>query len=297
MGNVIELAYKRTPAFPQESSLYFPVYEVPLAMLGKQNFHRVTGHKALARAGVNDEPLLLAIVQDTYKTVQNKELFQAVEAQFEAGLGGSAAHELNGVQVKDKMSYDGAVCLREYVFPNMRCDININSTVAFRCIVVNGFGGSAVKLYVGAIDFFCTNGMVRGQFDHAVKRHTKNLEISGLADRVRRSIDVFYKDADMYKQWAGRMLSADDVEYFFTHSGLSERLQEKLKRQYLIETQSHSNTVWALYSAMTYYATHDEGEFALRKTDNNHAASTLLRREESVMKLIASPAWNNVVAA
>lgn len=293
--------YDRTPIFPQESSLYFPVYEVPLAMCGNKNFHRLDGYKALARADEDGKPIGLAVVGENYKVVQNKDLFQAIEHEFEAAIGdfrldGVVPDPLEGVKVYDKMSYNGAICLREYIFPNMRCRINDKSDIAFRTIVVNGFGGSSVKLYTGAIDFFCTNGMVRGQFDHTVLRHSKNLEIKGIADRVKRSIDVFYKDADMYRAWASKSVRDADAMQFFENIGMSERLREKMMRQFLIEVKSHGPTIWALYSAMTYYATHDEGEFALRKTDNNHAASTLLKREESVKKWIEHEAWQQIAA-
>lgn len=300
--------YDRTSSpFPQESNLYFPVYDVPLAMTGKGNFHKVDGYKALARADEDNKPALLAIVGSTYKTVQNRELFQAIENEFTIALDSTALLANEGsrwyddIRVTDKMSYNGAMCLREYVFPNMRYKINDKSEIAFRTIVVNGFGGSSVKLYTGAIDFFCTNGMVRGQFDHTVMRHSKNLEIKGIADRVRRSIDVFYKDAERYRMWAktGCMTEEDacnEAKEFFLIVGASERLTEKLLRQFRIEAQTHDWTIWALYSAMTYYATHDEGEFALRKTDNNHAASTMLHREETVRKWIDHDSWQSIAA-
>lgn len=295
-------AYERTATpFPKHSGLYFNVQEGPVAFHHPQGTKGYDDYKVLYRYD-DKVPVPLAVVGKNYKVVQNEELFRAIEHEFIGGFASwemmhpSDVHPLEGVRVSDKMSYNGAMCLREYVFPNMRCRINDKSEIAFRTIVVNGFGGTSVKLYTGAIDFFCTNGMVRGQFDHAVMRHTNGLSIKGIADRVHRSIDVFFKDAELYRGWAKKTITKLDATAFFKSLGMSERMAEKLTRQYLIECQTHGQTVWALYSAMTYYATHNEGEFKLRETGANHAASTMLHREESVKKWIEHDAWQTMVA-
>jgi len=281
--------------FPQESELYFTAVERPLAWQHKDGVSHfpVGTHKMLLRADAQRIPIQLAVVGQGYQVVQNQDLFQSIEEQF---MRAFSSQELTSVRVNDSMSYGGRVCLREYQFPNVRCDIGGGvSEIAFRTIVKNGFGGSSIVLYTGAIDFFCTNGMISGQYDCMYARHTKGLRISDITDRVRRSIDVFYKQADIWRGWQGKRITYEEVQQFFEDK-FSGRLALKLYRQYLIEEQVHGPTVWALYSAMTYYSSHNEGEFVARNTGTDHAAVTMLKREEQVQRTIASNAWSALAA-
>ena len=57
------------------------------------------------------------------------------------------------------------------------------------------------------------------------------------------------------------------------------------------ETPNHGNTVWAVYSALTYFASHDSGDFSVRDTGNDHANATLIKREEDVADWVKSAPW------
>ncbi len=291
--------------FPQESELYFTAVERDLYWRRdvkvydvNREFSVVPTHKMLLRrlddsTQIADRMVQLAIVGSGYQLVQNQALFQSIEEQFMRAFD---ANELADVRVKDSMSYGGRVCLREYQFPNVRCDIGGGvSDIAFRTIVKNGFGGSSIVLYTGAIDFFCTNGMIGGQFDCMYARHTKGLQITDVTDRVRRSIDVFYKQADIWRGWRNQLVSEQQAKEFFEDM-FSDRLAIKLYRQFLIDRQIHGHNMWALYSAMTYYASHDEGQFETRNTGVDHSAVTLLKREEQVQRTVASDAWSALAA-
>ena len=86
-----------------------------------------------------------------------------------------------------------------------------------------------------------------------VKRHTKRLQIPNLQSKLRKSIDIFYKQADQWRHWVGKVISDEDAEECFkAMPNISERRVQQLMRQFAIECQSHGRTVWALYSAATY---------------------------------------------
>ena len=116
-----------------------------------------------------------------------------------------------------------------------------------------------------------------------VKRHTSGLTVPRLTDKLRNSIDIFYKQADQWKDWVGKEINNDQAkECFEAMPNISERRVQQLMRQFTIECQSHGRTVWALYSAATYYATSDAGQFAVRETGTDHKATTLMNREQQV---------------
>ena len=207
--------------------------------------------------------------------------------------------ELSGVSRRDSISYMGGTSIRDYIFPNIRADIESRrSDIAFRAIVINGYdGSSSFKFYHGAIDFFCTNGMVTGSYDMIIKRHTAGLTVPKLTDKLRTSIDIFYKQAEQWSQWVGKVISDESAEECFKAlPNCSERLLAKLMRQFLIECQSHGRTVWALYSAATYYATSNDGEFKTRETAQDHTATTLMNREQQVRSWLNTEEFQQIAA-
>lgn len=250
-------------------------------------------HKVLCRKQGNAYNQL-AVVGRGYKIVQNAELFDAINKQFARVL---SERDVEGMTVHDTAAYNGRDCIREYRFPSMKCaPIGDVSDVAFRAVVINGFGGSSVQLISGALDYFCTNGMRHGEFDTSYHKHTKGLQIGDVTDRLKFSIELFYKSADIYGKWFKKNITNDQAHDFFKEVATSERLADKLMHQYLVEKHIRGSNVWALYSAMTYYASHDEGEFKMRDTGTNHQPMTMQKRGRQVNQWIANDAFEQLVA-
>ena len=275
-------------AFSDDSELYFDVWERPAFFQGKDigNYYADTGHKHIVRM-YNGEPTSIGLVGKNYKLLKNKTLAEGVEDTFMEVL---SPEELKDVTRKDRVSHMGGTSLRDYIFPNITADIGSGkSSIAFRAIIINGYdGSSSFKFYHGAIDFFCTNGMVTGSYDMIVKRHTAGLTVPKLTDRLRNSIDIFYKQSEQWSKWVGKEICDEDAEECFkAMPNISERRVQQLMRQFRIECQSHDRTVWALYSAATFYASSDHGEFSIRETNSDHKANTLMNRENQVR------AWQN----
>jgi hypothetical protein len=294
--NIINLNTEPINPFDPESELYFKVWERPAYYKGKDDiYYEDPGHKHIVRLW-EDNPVSIGLVGRNYKLLENKKLYEGIEDTFIQEL---TKEELGGVQRRDSISYMGGTSIRDYIFPNISVDIESKqSDVAFRAIVVNGYdGSSSFKFYHGAIDFFCTNGMVSGLYDMTVKRHTSGLQIPKLTDKLRNSIDVFYKQAEQWSKWVGKEISDEDAEECFkAMPNVSERRVQQLMRQFAIECNSHGRTVWALYSAATFYATSDRGDFSVRDTDNDHRASTLLNREQQVRSWLNTDEFEKIAA-
>lgn len=295
MNNVVPLhSRSKINPFPQQSKLYFDVYERPLQFVGSTDAYDVQSHKAIVRM-IDDKPKAIGIVGAKYNMIKTKEVCQSVEEVFMQKM---TQDELDGCTVKDEIAYSGGTCIRQYVFPKVQTQVNDNSTVGFRVVIVNGYdGSSSFKLYAGAIDFFCSNGMVTGSFDLTVKKHTSGFQIPALVERVRQNIDIFYKQAEQWKHWAGRTITEQEARTVYEQMpNVSPRRVEQLMRQFFIECKTHGSTVWALYSAATYYATHNEGEFALRQTSLDHAAVTMLNREQQVRSWVSGESFARLVS-
>lgn len=191
-----------------QSPLMFTAYERPLWYEGKTgNKFSNTGHKALVRM-IDDKPHCLNVVRETYKVVQNDELFAAIHDGLSSGLSHS---EIASAQIKDKISYGGSICFREYIFPDIAVESPERDKIAFRIVVQNGFGTGAIKLLAGAIDFFCTNGLVIGEYTTTYAKHTKGLQIGRFTTAVRGSVDMFWKQKDFYGDLAGRKVLDNEL--------------------------------------------------------------------------------------
>lgn len=308
MSEVIVLHPGKPEAFSPESELYFDVWERPAFFAGESkrvdwsdrvvetpNYYEDKEHKHIVRLW-KDNPISIGLVGKNYKLLRNRELCEGIEDTFMDTL---TKEELKDVTRRDNISYMGSTSIRDYIFPNIRTDIGSKrSDIAFRAIIINGYDGtSSFKFYHGAIDFFCTNGMVTGSYDMIVKRHTSGLTIPKLTDKLRQSIDIFFKQADQWRKWVGKEICDEDAETCFqAMPGISDRRVQQLMRQFRIEVQSHGRTVWGLYSAATFFASSDSGEFAIRDTRSDHRASTLMNREQQVRAWLSTNEFEKIAA-
>ena len=142
-----------TPA----SSILFPVAERAIGWRMKDGtYGPVKTHKAIIRTTPDGNAAhVLNIVGQSYKLVHNHELFTHVEQCITDQV---LPTDLEDVQVQDSVSGWGRMCYRQYVFPRIKRSLggSTRSDIAFRMIVQNGYGGSALRIHAGAIEFWCS---------------------------------------------------------------------------------------------------------------------------------------------
>ena len=280
------------------SKIMFPVVERQVHWMTKHGQHiEAPGHKAIVRVHPSDNNTshLLNIVGRGYQLVHNRELMASVES---AMMDNIEPDMLKDVRVTDRVAGFGKLCFREYVFPNIRCALqrSTRSDIAFRAIVQNGYGGSALRIHAGAIDFFCTNGMVSGEFNAAYHRHTSGLVVENLSNTITKALETFASEQVKWKRWADTPVKHEAAMELLKSIATSPRLYENLSNQYMHEMDTRGPNLWSVYSALTYYASHNEGEFALRKPAEaaNTEAQIMMQREMNVAKWIRTPAWRNL---
>ena len=289
------------------SSIMFPVGERKIGWQTRAGgYQRIDSHKAIIRIPDNtdastlneDSVHVLGVVGSTYKLVHNKELFGRVEDTMCKVM---PAHTLDGVQIKDRVSGYGRMCYREYIFPNIKCNLGsgARSDIAFRTIVQNGYGGSALRIHSGAIDFFCTNGIISGEHQSSYNKHTSGLVVAGVDRIIERALETFAANQVKWKRWTETPVKHSAAMELFKELANSEKLRENLNTQYLREQDARGANMWSVYSALTYYASHSDGEFKLRATTEaqDSVASTMLQRELNVSRWIETPAWKKLELA
>lgn len=252
----------------------------------------------------------LSVVGNKYTVIRNEEILIPLQNQM---INYFDPMVLEDVQIKDYISRDGCRCLSEYILPKMKREIvtptDFHTYIVLRFILENSFNGSKpAVLFTGVIDGFCTNGMITGDYDVTKARHNRNFDLDGFISSFTKSIERFENVVIQYQRWAdSKLTDTVKVQQLFekltrTNSDepakRSNTLSDRLFAQYIDEVQNRGNNVFALQSALTHYASHDDERFPIRSNGDD---TTLFKRQEQVRKWMSSNVWNdfleNVTAA
>lgn len=279
-----------------DSPLMFTVTEKPVLMEVQGQHIPTPGWKQLVRRHpVSGMPHVLYVCKDSYTIVQNKDLFAAADAAVRAFAG----NHMTTAIIKDEISYLGARCFRQYVFPTISCELKqrrAGTSVMFRIMIFTAFdGSSSIKVLSGAIDGFCTNGMIFGEYNQLIQRHTASAKVllPKLEEHLKASLAYFWTHAGMLSKWAEKAITIDQAETLLK-GFFSDKRVSLLKDRFAEEAAVRGHTLWALYSALTYYASHNSTEFPVRSTGKDNVVATLKERELEVYRITGSQAWKEL---
>lgn len=268
-------------------NVYFPVKLVPV----KAEFddeYLPSDFRAVVRTDTNQ---VLGIHGPDYKLITNYEAFDA----FDTALSRSAL-DLDGMTIKDELSYGGARTIRTYVFPNHAVNIGrVGDIVNLQLRVVNSYDGStAFSTLLGGYRLVCTNGLVIGKtFTQNYARHTKGFSISSMLEGLNQTIDTYFDTADQWRRWATIGLTDFQVEEVLkTLPQTNDRLHERLLALYRIEKSEMGPSMWAFYNALTHYSTHEK----MKSTSQANRASVILQREQRIRTVLNSEPWKRLTA-
>jgi hypothetical protein len=284
----------RADVFPADSVMYFPVKERKNAWIDRfGTAHEVEKVKSIVRLEGN-EPVWLANVGIDYQLVENKVLYPHIEEHLMQIM---KPEHLVDVIVKDNMSFGGRDCYREYIFTNLKCDIGGDNDISFRLIVGNSYGSKAVSLMYGAIDWWCSNGMIVGQSEKKARKHTSGLTLDGLDSWVLDGVAQFTSHGAKMWDWNHTRLPLYMHEELFTRLTESGHMTVSFAKEIHLATIDEANdritngsyiNLFHLYSALTRWSTHG----AVRETANDHEANTRIARSLRVNTIMdAATKW------
>ena len=240
------------------------------------------------------------VVGDKYKVTQMRDFTEATEAMLISALPND---KFKDMEIKDDMSHGSAVRSRKYTFPAFSKPIETRkhqTEVALTVALVQSYDGSTSNGFVtGLLDFFCTNGMISGDYTKGNKRHTSGFDLSNFILDMDKVVRDFYKDIQRYQVMASTDIMVTQAEATIEAlPGMSERMQERLKDQYLTEVSTRGSNVWALASALTYYSSHNSEEFPVKgSASNDNVAKSLLDRSRRVSGWMNSAPFQNLLLA
>jgi len=211
--------------------------------------------------------------------------------------------ELQNAKYTWRSARDNAWSMLDITLPDMQVEISTDkhtTTLGNRIISLHGIDGSCSnQVFFGQIDFFCTNGMIRGEYDKVRKKNTSNFTLSGFISELTRARRDFYEETAKMQVWAETDLKYVNVQSLLDDMIASKRKSEKMYELYCHEASQRGHNKWALYSAFTNYASYadDRNGFSLRNTGNDTQAISMFSREQEVSKWVSDSKFLTLEAA
>jgi len=210
------------------------------------------------------------------------------------------ASDLEGANVSFNSARNGGWTMLDVTLPKIKTTIETKkhvTEISQRLIAVHGIDGSASPAtWFGAIDFFCTNGMITGDYDKVRKKNTSGFTLSGFQHELSKAKTDFNLQGKRLQTWADTDFTYVDVSNLLDDIIKSERKAKKMYELYMHEASVRGHNKFALYSAFTNYASYadERNGFSLRNTGNDTRAVSMFAREQEVSKWISTPQFLNV---
>ena len=243
---------------------------------------------------------VIGIVGSKFNTVTHKEFFDKVCRTMSEQLGDEA---MEGANVKWNNARNGAFAMLDATLPATKALITTDkqqTEISQRVIALHGVDGlCSNQVFFGAIDFFCTNGMIRGEHDKVRRKNTTNFSMSAFIKELEDANSDFYSQAEQLQEWARTPLEYNSVRDMLHSLMGSEKKGDKMLGLYAQEIQTRGHNAFALYSAFTNYASYadERNGFKLRNTGNDTNAISMWGREQEVTKWVSSKQFKELVAA
>lgn len=263
-------------------------FEVATAAVYDCHGTEIPGYLRVERKDTGDT---LAVHSDSYKPIQDAQIFEA----FEWGLD-RAGFDLKGLAVHADRSHNGARMFVQYLLPEVTEKIN-GTQVSLRFLMWNSHDGSLKATgRAGFYNWVCANTAVRGEDlgAFAIKHSGNAADITVKIDNLAMQAEKAIAEMKRMKDWATRpILDVTAKKVFEAIPGSSKQLVGNMLSDWTdVKDQTGPNsgqTLWSLYNVLTAWASHTEGR-------SKNAINARVEREQRVAKLMALPEWSQLAA-
>ena len=273
--------------------------------------------------GVNSGAYGIAANIKAYNTINN--------AVKHCGEGLDAA-AISTATLTEKLSNNGRWAMGYFDFPQVTDTLNLigntaGTTVGFHIGFINTFDGNGhFQLFTGTVDEWCSNRCTRATYDVQKLRHTSKIEekVDDLSNWIRCQLADYHNQVNEYRRWANTPITEAAVIEFLESTNEADSWQVKMLEQFRNEAAGRNNgkpsgqltkdgkqtfqsglirgeTVFALHSALTHYASHDGEQYhAIRRANKfgtDNIACSVHKRALKVQKMFELDSWKKLAAA
>jgi len=240
----------------------------------------------------------IAVVGKDFTCASHGDFFREVMDEVTENL---SSHETFGAKITWRDAHKNGWAMMDVTLPNVKAKVTTSkheTEVSQRIIALHGVDGTCSNMvFFGAIDFFCTNGMIRGEHDKVRRKNTSGFDLDRFIYQLSRSKQDFYAQSEQLQQWANKPLYVGDVKAML--ESLDKGKAKRMFQLYNQEASVRGNNAFALYSAFTNYASYadERNGFKLAKTGKDTNAVNMWEREQKVSRWVDSRQFKELLAA
>ena len=254
---------------------------------------------------VKDKKYVINATTGDYLGIVGHKFQCASHGDFYRGVLDTAAEtlELHDADMKWRTARNGAWAMLDVTLPDQNAIIETEkheTKIGNRIVSLHGIDGSCSnQVYFGAIDFFCTNGMILGDYDKIRQKNTANFTLDSFIYELQRARSDFYESAAKMQVWANVSTKYVDVKTLLDGLVVSKRKSAKMFELYCQEASVRGHNKFSLYSAFTNYASYadERNGFSLKNNGNDTQAISMWTREQEVSKWVSDPKFITLEAA
>lgn len=266
--------------FPVESQPVFDQLGTP-----------IDGSQAVVRTDTNQ---VLGVHGSRYRILSHDDVVNSImDAVSEADL--SSDYDLKVDVIEGGRKLRG-----EILFNNLVVQPAVGDFVKYRISFFNSYDASwSFSQAADGLRLWCLNGCTTPMGTaRSTFKHTQSINVEGSANKIANGLDIFMNNRELWQNWMSVKVSDQMAERFFkatiakaaSRQQLKTKTNEKQLENLLGIWNSEKNNLggnkWALYNAMTYWATHTN------HLKNPHVARR--NREDSIAKAMKHDRWDNM---
>jgi hypothetical protein len=288
-----EQTYQVGQPWEPDSEINFHAYKLPLDMRTTKLGHIDSGFYVIVRSvdrdGAPYPQIIGGPVTERYRIFQNREIFNCVE-QILGEVFGSSGHVT--CSIVDQLAWHGGASIRQYIITNSLIQVG-KSRLYFRVIIKNAFDTStSFVALAGAIDGFCSNGRIFGEFVQVRQRHVKALNMEGFAEWLKGAYEQYGREIATIEQMQLNLVTHDQArELLLKLSPDNKKFAENIGAVLLDNIGYHGSNLWAVVSTATWWSSTQEEGWAVPSAQASQLVAPVrtLDRQQAVQR------WTNAV--
>ena len=266
----------------------FPVESQPVF---DQLGNPIQGSQAVVRTDTNE---VLGVHGSRYRILSHDDVVNSLmDAVKEANL--SSDYKL------DVKVIEGGRKLRgEILFNNLVVEPAVGDFVKFRVSFFNSYDASwSFSQAADGLRLWCLNGCTTPMGTaRSVFKHTQSISVEGSAKKIANGLDTFMNNRELWQSWMTTVVDDRMAEAFFKATiaktasrqqlvmKTNEKQLENLLNIWNAEKAQLGNNKWALYNAMTYWASHTK--------DLKNPDVARRNREDAIAKAMKHDRWDQL---
>ena len=251
----------------------------------------ISGHKAVVRTDTNE---VLGVHGSRYTIVSNSDVVNSIDdAIRQADISRDVSVKISSIEGGRKMR-------GEILFNDLTVEPSVGDFVKFRISFFNSYDGSwAFSQAADGLRLFCLNGCTHSIAAARTRfKHTQSINVEASAAKIKTGLETFIHQREVWQSWQGIGVSQNVVELFFKHTlakaftrqttvtKTNEKQLEHLLKIWDDEKRQLGSNQWALYNAMTYWASHT--------SDLKNPEVTRRNREDAIAKAMNHTIWHSL---